>query len=275
MNERKHKVLCVDDETNILSSLKRLLRKENYRLLTASSGSEGLDILSENEVHLVLSDQRMPAMDGTEFLAKVREEHPDVIRIILTGYTDVDTIMDSVNQGNIFKFLLKPWNDQNLKLEINRALDQYDLIQDNRGLNSKIIKQNEELKGINDNLENLVQERTMDYEIQNQALELSQNILENLSIPIIGIGADGMIVFINQAVKSLPSLGEIEIGGMIHERLFTDMEVTVSQVLETGEPRSIKGSLLSSTPYDLDFMPLSGAFRGKGVVLTLRAHTQQ
>ena len=152
MNERKHKVLCVDDETNILSSLKRLLRKENYRLLTASSGSEGLDILSENEVHLVLSDQRMPAMDGTEFLAKVREEHPDVIRIILTGYTDVDTIMDSVNQGNIFKFLLKPWNDQNLKLEINRALDQYDLIQDNRGLNSKIIKQNgKSFNGINSN----------------------------------------------------------------------------------------------------------------------------
>ena len=71
MNERKYTILCVDDEANVLHSLKRLLRKENYRMLTASSGKEGLDLLSENEVHLILSDQRMPEMDGTEFLAKV------------------------------------------------------------------------------------------------------------------------------------------------------------------------------------------------------------
>lgn len=270
MNEYKHTILCVDDEGHILHSLKRLLRKENYRMLTASSGEEGLKILSENEVHLVLSDQRMPGMDGTEFLAKVREKYPDAIRIILTGYTDLDTIMDSVNKGNVFKFLLKPWNDQNLKLEINRALDQYDLIQTNRGLDEQVFKQNEELREINDNLENLVQERTRDLEIQNQALQLSQNILENLPVPIMGVGADGMIVFFNQAIKSLPdSLGGIELGKMIHERLPIGIKATLSQALETGSPQSIKGFLLSGTYYDIDFMPLSGRFRGKGVVLSL------
>ena len=271
MNESKHTILCVDDETNILHSLKRLLRKESsYRMLTASSGEEGLNRLSENNIHLVLSDQRMPGMDGTEFLARVREKYPDVIRIILTGYTDVDTIMDSVNKGNIFKFLLKPWNDQNLKLEINRALDQYDLIQTNQGLNEQILKQNQELTEINENLEVRVRERTRDLEIQNHALELSQNILENLFVPIIGIGVDSMIVFLNQAVKPLSdSLGGIEIGKMIHECLPVEMDETLNQVFETGKPRGVKRFLLSGKHYDVDFMPLSGTFRGKGVVVTL------
>ncbi|MCK5507197.1 MAG: response regulator, partial [Desulfobacterales bacterium] len=95
MNDNQHTILCVDDEANILHSIKRLLRKEGYRLLTASSGVEGLKILEENDVHLILSDQRMPQMSGTEFLAAVREKYPDVIRIILTGYTEVDSITES------------------------------------------------------------------------------------------------------------------------------------------------------------------------------------
>ena len=134
MNENRHTVLCVDDEKNILQSLKRLLRKEDYRLLTASSGEEGLKVLEENDVHMVISDQRMPEMSGTEFLAALKTKYPDVLRIILSGYTDVDSITESINKGHIYKFLLKPWNDHNLKLEIKQALEQYDLIQANKKL---------------------------------------------------------------------------------------------------------------------------------------------
>ena len=134
MSENCHAVLCVDDEKNILRSLKRLLRKEDYRLLMASSGEEGLMVMEENDVHIVISDQRMPKMSGTEFLAALKTKYPDVIRIILSGYTDVDSITESINKGHIYKFLLKPWNDQNLKLEIKQALKQYDLIQANKKL---------------------------------------------------------------------------------------------------------------------------------------------
>ncbi len=116
MNEYQHTVLCVDDEENILNSLRRLLRNEGYRLLRAKSGDDGLKILKENDVHLVDSDQRMPEMSGTEFLARVWENYPDVIRIVLTGYTDVDSITESITKGQSYKFFLKPWNDQNLNL---------------------------------------------------------------------------------------------------------------------------------------------------------------
>ena len=172
MNDDEHTVLLVDDEENILHSLKRLLRKEEYRLFTASSSAEGLKILEGNDIHLVISDQRMPKVSGTEFLAQVKERHPDSIRIILTGYTDVDSITESINKGHIYKFFLKPWNDQGLKLEIKKALEQYDLIQANKKLNKKVGEQNLALKKINENLEMLVKERTMELEIQNQDLEL-------------------------------------------------------------------------------------------------------
>ena len=145
-------VLCVDDEENILNSLKRLLRKEDYRLLTASSGQAGLEVLRKNQVQVVMSDQRMAGMSGTEFLAKVKEKYPDVLRIILSGYTEVDAITESINKGNIYKFFLKPWNDHNLKLEIRQALDQYRLIQTNRQLDETVMLQNEELKRVIENL---------------------------------------------------------------------------------------------------------------------------
>ena len=160
MNEHQHTILCVDDEENILNSLKRLLRKEAYRLLTAPSGEEGLKVLEKNEVHLVISDQRMPQMSGTEFLAVVRERYPNAIRIVLTGYTEVDAITESINRGHVYKFFLKPWNDQSLQLEIRQALEQYELIQANRELHEKVMEQNEELTTINENLEALVHERT-------------------------------------------------------------------------------------------------------------------
>ncbi|MEJ2041468.1 MAG: response regulator, partial [Desulfosarcinaceae bacterium] len=144
MQEYHHTILCVDDEPNILQALKRLLRREGYRMLTATSGKEALEILSKEEIHLIISDQRMPEMNGTEFLAQVKHAYPDVLRVILTGYTDVDSITESINKGHIYKFFLKPWNDHTLKLEIRQALDQFDLIQANKKLDEKIVEQNDQ-----------------------------------------------------------------------------------------------------------------------------------
>ena len=271
MNDSRHTVLCVDDEENILHSIKRLLRKEGYRLLTALSGIEALKILEENDVHLVLSDQRMPQMSGTEFLAKVKEKYPDVIKIILTGYTQVDSITESINKGNIYKFLLKPWNDQNLKLEISKALEQYDLIQANKRLHEKILVQNEELKKINENLEGLIQERTEALEIQNQALELSHVILEDLPVPLIGVSVEGMIVLINRQAQFLSkSDRNIEIGKKVSDYFSNDMVEKMDEAMRSNTSLALKGYRLSGTSYDIDLIPLSGKFSGKGVVLSLR-----
>ena len=270
MNDSQHTVLCVDDEENILHALKRLLRREGYRLLTASSGAEGLKFFKEHDVHLVISDQRMPGMSGTDFLARVKENYPDSIRIVLTGFTEVDSITDSINMGHIYKFILKPWDDQNLKLEIRHGLEQYDLVQANKRLHEKVLQQNEELKSINQNLEGLVRERTMELEIQNHALELSRAILEDLPIPVIGISSEMMIVLINSKAQSLSinNMG-IEIGKRLSDYFSHDVEEKIAATFTGNRCGTWKGYQLSGGTFDMDYIPLSGRFRGKGVVLSL------
>ena len=270
MNDFQHTVLFVDDEENILHSLNRLLRKEGYRILTAGCGTDGLDILKENDVHLVVTDQRMPGMSGTEFLAKVKEKYPEVMRIVLSGYTEVDSITESINKGHIYKFMLKPWNDQNLKLEIKQALEQYDLIQVNKTLHEKLIEKNLELKKINENLEVLVKERIMDFEIQNQALELSRAILEDLPIPVMGISREMNIVLINRKAETLSLNNKhIEIGKRLTDFFSSDVEEKIAGVLTADSRSTLAEYRISDATYNLDFIPLSGRFRGKGVVMTL------
>lgn len=117
----KQTLLIVDDEPNILNALTRLLRREGFQILSASSPREAFEHLAKHPVQVILSDQRMPDMSGTEFLARVRQLYPDSIRIILTGYTDVDSITGAINRGAIYKFLTKPWDDDQLREEIREA----------------------------------------------------------------------------------------------------------------------------------------------------------
>ncbi len=264
----QHTILCVDDEKNILHSLRRLLRKEGYNLLTATDAFKGLEILKEEKVDLVICDQRMPDMGGTEFLAKVKEEYPDIVRVILTGYTDVDSITESVNKGHIYKFLLKPWNDLNLKQEINQCLEQYELLQTNKNLQERIIKQNDELKDINENLENIVKERTSDLVIKNRALDISRAILEDLPIPVIALSSDLMIVMVNIIALRL-SVNEkhFETGKNITEYFAESLKRTIEKVIETDEAETVKGINISGKMYDIDISSASGKFRGKGAVL--------
>lgn len=119
-------ILLVDDEPSILSSLKRLLRREGYTILTAGSGSEGLELLAMHQAGVVISDARMPQMSGAEFLGKVREMHPDSIRIMLSGYTELKAVTDAVNKGELFKFLTKPWDDLELVESIRNAFLYYE-----------------------------------------------------------------------------------------------------------------------------------------------------
>ena len=270
MKENQHTIMCVDDEENILRSLKRLLRNEGYRQLNTSSGEEALKILKKNEVHLVICDQRMSGMSGTEFLAIVKDNYPDTIRVILSGYTEVDSITESINKGHIYKFFLKPWNDQNLKLEIKQALEQYDLIQTNKNLSKKISEQNEKLKSINENLEMLVKERTRELEIQNQVLELSRTILDDTPIPVVGISAEGMIALINREAQSLQFENKkIEIGRSLTDYFSTEVEKKVKSVLKLKKSTELKGYRLSGITFDMDLISLSGRFKNKGVLLTL------
>ncbi len=119
-------LLLVDDEPSILASLRRLLRREGFTLLTAANGIEGLEMMATHEVGVVVSDSRMPGMAGPEFLGKMRKIHPDTVRILLSGYTDLKAVTDAVNQGELFKFITKPWNDDDLLETVREAFRHYE-----------------------------------------------------------------------------------------------------------------------------------------------------
>jgi len=118
-------LLVVDDDVNVLAALHRLFRRDNYRVLTAASPAEAFELLALYRVQVILCDQKMPVMNGTEFLSKVKEMYPDTIRIILSGYTGVETVLDSINRGAIYRFYTKPWNDTELRDNVRLAFRQY------------------------------------------------------------------------------------------------------------------------------------------------------
>jgi len=153
-------VLLVDDEANILSSLKRLLRPEGYRLLTAESGDEALKVLETEAVDLVVSDMRMPGMTGAQLLEAVCQRYPDTVRILLTGYADISSTIDAINLGQIYRYVAKPWNDNELRLLLRDALERRRLRLENEAFARTIAEQNEKLRQFNTELEAKVVART-------------------------------------------------------------------------------------------------------------------
>lgn len=125
MQELKHPVLLVDDEPDMLFSLKGLLRHD-FVLYTAESAREGLQILAEHPIHVVMTDQRMPEMTGVEMLGKVRSQYPDAIRIVFTGYADIKAVVDAINKGGLYRYITKPWDPDELIEVLHAACARYD-----------------------------------------------------------------------------------------------------------------------------------------------------
>ncbi len=124
--DNKPTVLFVDDEEKVLKSLKRGFLDEPYKKLFAISGKEALEILEKNEIYVIVTDMRMPEMNGLELLKIVKEKYPDVVRMVLSGYTQVSTLLTAINQGEIFKFITKPWKlEEEFKPAIHEAIEHY------------------------------------------------------------------------------------------------------------------------------------------------------
>ena len=159
---RVSRLLIIDDEEEMLNSLRRLFRKE-YEVFIAKSADEGYKIMLENEIHVILSDQRMPGLSGSEFFDKIKRIFPDSVRLILTGYADLDAVIEAVNRGNIFRYITKPWNPLELKTIIKEAFERHWLVIDN----TQLLK---DLKTANEVLEEKVLERTKDLNEKNRMM---------------------------------------------------------------------------------------------------------
>ena len=196
-----NRILFVDDEENVLRSLKRLFMSEDYTVLTALSGPDGLAVLKEVEVPVIVSDQRMPVMTGAEFLEKSRELSPDSVRIILTGYADVEAAIGAINRGGAYRYVSKPWNDNELLLVIKDAFDKYRLVKENKYLTELTIQQNDELKKWSTELEFYVQQHTIELTNQNKELKkLNAKLKNNVSEVLASLS--GLIELRNRSMRN-------------------------------------------------------------------------
>jgi putative nucleotidyltransferase with HDIG domain len=166
----EHTILFVDDEVNILKALRRLTRHEAWTVLCASRASEALEMMERSPAQVVVSDQRMPEMSGVDLLQAVRDRYPDVVRMMLTGYTEMNVAVDAINRGEIYRLITKPWNDEELKATIRQAFDHYALKREIKRLNQITREQNFKLQDMNRNLEGKVRERTKQLAEKHQEL---------------------------------------------------------------------------------------------------------
>jgi response regulator RpfG family c-di-GMP phosphodiesterase len=145
MSSEKINILYVDDEANNLVSFKATFRMK-YNITTALSGDEAMKIMESKSIDIIISDQRMPNMTGVEFLEKVLEKNPDPMRLLLTGYTDMNAVIDAVNKGKIFHYLTKPWNEAELDATIARAYEVYLKNREIKEMNQKLSTSNDQLE---------------------------------------------------------------------------------------------------------------------------------
>ena len=165
-------ILFVDDEKNVLQSLRRLFMDHEYEITLANSGEEALEVLKSNtEIGLIVSDQRMPGLSGVDFLEKAKELLPDAVRILLTGYADINAVADAINRGGAYRYITKPWDDDDLVQVIQDAANRFSLVKENKRLQVVIEKKNDELERWNAQLEYYVQEQTLEIQKKNTELE--------------------------------------------------------------------------------------------------------
>jgi EAL domain-containing protein (putative c-di-GMP-specific phosphodiesterase class I)/DNA-binding response OmpR family regulator/GGDEF domain-containing protein len=195
--KRQRRLLLVDDEPNIVASLKRLLRTDQYQIYTANSGQQGLDVLAQHAVDVIVSDQRMPGMLGADFLRMAKQLYPDTIRIMLSGYTELQSVTDAVNEGAIYKFLTKPWDDELLRKHIADAFRVKEIADDNARLYLELQSANQELAAANRRMGQLLLEKQRQISRDEISLNITREVLQRLPLPIIGIDDAGMIAFAN------------------------------------------------------------------------------
>ena len=190
--KRKRTLLLVDDEASILTSLRRLLRKDGYEILFGNGGEEGLALLAQHPVDVILSDQRMPNMTGVEFLRRVKIAYPA-----------------------IYKFLTKPWDDEQLRANIAEAFRYKELADDNEHLHEAVRIANKELAVANEQLRVLLIERERQLALDGATLDIAQEILQHVPLPVIGFDDEGMIVFANIVANRVIGKGQPLVGSFL------------------------------------------------------------
>jgi len=263
-------LLLVDDDEAILRVLELLLRGRGYRVLSATSAEQGLTLLGENRVDVVISDQRMPGMHGVEFLRRVKEIHPDSVRIMLSAYIDLKSVTDAINEGAIYKFLTKPWNNELLCTNIEEAFRRKEMARDNKRLGEELRAANIELARVNDELRRHLRDKSQQVVRDEVALGAAQEVLQHLPLPYIGIDADGMIAAANADAEALFANEAPLLGAMAAERLPGALLAWLD-----SEANSEVGLDIGGTRYWVSRRAMGASSRSSGTLLTLKSERPQ
>jgi EAL domain-containing protein (putative c-di-GMP-specific phosphodiesterase class I)/CheY-like chemotaxis protein len=231
LHKPQQTLLLVDDEPNILAALKRLFRRDGHTILTANSGAEGLEVLSRNKVDVIISDQRMPGMTGVEFLRAAKVNFPDTIRIVLSGYTELQSVTDAINEGAVYRFLTKPWEDEQLREHIQNAFEHKGLMEENRQLDIKIRTTNQELVAANRQLGDVLHKTRDQVQRDGTSLAIVREALQHIPLPVIGVDDEGLMAFVNTAAQQLFS-GAGPLLGMELAYTLPDVEAAIAGAAE-------------------------------------------
>jgi diguanylate cyclase (GGDEF)-like protein/PAS domain S-box-containing protein len=256
---RQRTLLLVDDEENIVAALRRLLRAEGWLVLSATSAEQALQLMARHEVDVILSDQRMPGMTGVELLRRARQLYPDTIRLVLSGYTELQSITDAINEGAIYKFLAKPWDDEPLRAHLREAFALKEMADQNRRLDREVQAANRELAELNGRLQSLLSAQREQNQREVGSREAAQELLDAVPVPVFGIDDEGLLVFANAPAQALCGPGGDLLGAPASEQL--------PQALRPAlEGDAILVTLAARRWWAMS-QPLNGSARGRLLVL--------
>jgi signal transduction histidine kinase len=239
-------VLAIDDEENILSSLERLFLHESYRLVTTTQVDKAWEILAGEKIKVVISDQRMPNVSGVQFLKTVKEKYPDILRILLTGHADMQAAEEAVNLGEVYRFLTKPWNGDDLRATVRKAVETYDLVVENRRLfeetrtvNAQLVQANTDLQKLYDKQKEFTS--TVSHELRTPLASIKMGldiVLSGTPGPITKDQADFLgkaksnVDRLNRLINDILDLSKLESGKITMKIQPGDLNQTVSESLE-------------------------------------------
>ncbi len=221
---RQRTLLLVDDEENILAALRRLLRAEGWLVLSSTSAEQALEQMARHEVDVILSDQRMPGMTGVELLRRARQLYPETVRLVLSGYTELQSITDAINEGAIYKFLAKPWDDEQLRAHLREAFAMKEMADQNRRLGQEVQAANQELAELNRRLQTLLSAQRERNLREVGSREAAQELLDAVPVPAFGIDDEGLLVFANAPARALCGLAVERLGEPAGEQLPSNLQ---------------------------------------------------